>query len=283
MNIKSSVIGFILSAVLLNSSVVAQNSVSSEYESLQVNGINLAYRDIGSGKVLVLLHGFSSAGVQWDPYIEDLTAEYRLIIPDLRGHGRSLNPSGHFITRELALDVFELLDQLGIDSFSGIGISMGAMTLLHAATLQRQRVDSMVLVGGTPYFPESARAIYRNVDPDSIPVERLTEMARIHSGGVEQVLQLQRQFSAYKDSYDDMNFTTPYLASIKASTLIVQGDRDQFFPVPMALEMYNAIPDSYLWIAPNKGHDAGLRTAQGREIFIETALDFLAGNWDSSN
>jgi pimeloyl-ACP methyl ester carboxylesterase len=208
-----------------------------------------------------------------------LAVEFRLIVPDLRGHGRSLNPSGHFTHSELAQDVFSLLDQLDIDSFSAIGTSMGAMTLLHAATLQRERVDSMILVGGTPYLPETARAIYREVDPDSIPPERLREMARPHSGGVEQVLQLQRQFRAYKDSYDDVNFTAPFLASIKASTLIVQGDRDQFFPVPMALEMYNAIPDSYLWVVPNRGHSAGLRTTEGRKNFIETALDFLAGNW----
>ncbi len=283
MNITSSVVGSILLAAILVNPAIAQDSISTEYESLQVNGITLAYRDIGGGNALVLLHGFQSTGQQWDPYIEDLADKYRLIIPDLRGHGRSLNPSGKFITRELAQDVLTLLDLLGIDSFSAIGTSMGAMTLLHAATIQRERVDLMVLVGGTPYFPETARAIYRSVDPDSIPPERLTEMARGHSGGVEQVLQLQRQFSSYKDSYDDMNFTVPYLASINASTLIVQGDRDPLFPVPVAIEMYDAIPNSYLWIVPNKGHDAGLRTTQGREIFIDTALDFLAGNWESAN
>lgn len=280
MNMKSSIVGFFLLAALLINPAIAQNPISSEYKTLQVNDITLAYRDIGSGKVLVLLHGFSSTGVQWDPYLEDLAAEYRLIIPDLRGHGRSLNPTGHFVTRELALDVFELLDQLGIDSFSAIGTSMGAMTLIHAATLQRKRVESMVLVGGTPYFPETARVIYRGVDPDSIPPEQLRAMAHPHSGGVEQVLQLQKQFSAYKDSYDDMNFTTPYLASIEASTLIVQGDRDQFFPVPMAIEMYDAIPNSYLWVVPNSGHSAGLRTTQGRETFIDTVSEFLAGDWE---
>ena len=283
MNITPSVIGSILLSAILVNPAIAQDSMSTEYESLQVNGITLAYRDIGSGKALVLLHGFQNTGQQWDPYIEDLADKYRLIIPDLRGHGRSLNPSGKFITRELAQDVLTLLDLLGIDSFSAIGTSMGAMTLLHAATIQRERVDLMVLVGGTPYFPETARAIYRSVDPDSIPPERLTEMAHGHSGGVEQVLQLQRQFSSYKDSYDDMNFTVPYLASINASTLIVQGDRDPLFPVPVAIEMYDAIPNSYLWIVPNKGHDAGLRTTQGREIFIDTVLGFLAGNWDSGN
>ncbi len=258
---------------------LAQNAADFEYQIRQVNGIDLAYRDIGAGPVLVLLHGFSGTGVSWDPYLEDLSAEFRLIVPDLRGHGRSLNPSGQFTHNELAQDVLSLLDQLDIDSFSAIGRSMGAMTLLHAATLQRDRLESMVLVGGSPYLPEAARTIYRFIDPEAIPEERLREMARPHSGGVEQVLQLQRQFSAYKDSYDDMNFTKPYLASIQTSTLIVQGDRDQFFPVPMAIEMYDAIPNSYLWIVPNSRHDAGLNTTEHRSIFIETSLEFLKGNW----
>ena len=56
----------------------------------------------------------------------------------------------------------------------------------------------------------------------------------MHSGGEEQVMQLMRQFYAYKDSYLEANFTKPYLASIKSSTLIVQVDRDEFFLVPVA-------------------------------------------------
>jgi pimeloyl-ACP methyl ester carboxylesterase len=259
----------------------AQNASLPTYESIQGNGITLPYRDIGKGKPLVLLHGFMDTGAEWDPFLKDLTSKYRVIVPDLRGHGRSINPSGQFTTRELALDVFALLDRLGIDHFEAMGISMGAMTLLHLATMSPARVDAMVLIGGTPYLPETARTIYRSVDPDAIPRERLESMAGPHSGGVPQVLQLMRQFRSYKDSYDDMSFTPPQLATIRASTLIVHGDRDEFFPVPLAVEMYQAIPHSYLWIVPNGEHTAPITTARGREAFIEVALDFLSGIWQS--
>lgn len=259
--------------------LTAQNKDFTPYKTLPVNGITMAYRDIGDGPALLLLHGFTGTGEVWDSYVKDLSEDYRLIIPDLRGHGRSLNPSGRFTHRELALDVFSLLDQLGIDSVNAIGSSMGAMTLLHAATQQRDRVNAMVLVGGSPYLPESARVIYRNSHPDSIPEEELKWMAYQHAGGIEQVMQLMRQFYAYKDSYDDVNFTKPYLASIQANTLIVQGDRDEFFPLDVAVEMYNSIPNSYLWVVPNAGHDAGLEETQGQKIFTETVLDFLSGNW----
>jgi pimeloyl-ACP methyl ester carboxylesterase len=280
MNIKATVLSFLVLTEVLATGAIAQNPASSDYKTLPVNGITMAYRDIGSGPALILLHGFSGTGTNWDPFLEDLSTKSRLIVPDLRGHGRTLNPSGQFTHQELAQDVFSLLDQLGIDSFSAIGTSMGAMTLLHAATLQRERINAMVLVGGSSYLPESARVIYRRSSPDSIPPERLKRMASRHSGGEEQALQLMRQFYSYRDSYDDVNFTKPYLSSIKTSTLIVQGDRDQFFPVPIALEMYNAIPNAYLWVVPNSGHSAGLRTTEGRKIFTDTVLDFLDGNWE---
>jgi pimeloyl-ACP methyl ester carboxylesterase len=257
----------------------AQNTAFTTYQTLQVNDMNMSYRDIGDGPALVLLHGFTGTGETWNPYLEDLSAEFRLIIPDLRGHGRSINPSGHFKHQELALDVFNLLDQLGIDSIYAIGSSMGAMTLLHAATQQRERIKAMVLVGGSPYLPESARAIYRNSPPDSMTEEGIERMSNRHVGGKVQVMQLMTQFYAYKDSYDDVNFTKPYLASIMSSTLIVQGDRDQFFPVDVAMEMYNSIPNSYLWVVPNAGHGAGLKDTKSRKIFTETVLDFLGGNW----
>ena len=51
-----------------------------------------------------------------------------------------------------------------------------------------------------------------------------------------------------------MNFTAPLLSTIKAKTLIIHGDRDNFFPVNIPVEMYNAIPDAYLWIVPNGVH-----------------------------
>ena len=264
----------------LATGAMAQNTAFTTYRALPVNGISMAFRDIGNGPALLLLHGFTGTGEVWDPFLEDLSAAFRIIVPDLRGHGRSINPSGHFTHRELAFDLFNLLDQLGIDTLSAIGSSMGAMTLLHAATQQRERIKSMVLVGGSPYLPESARAIYRNYPPDSISEEELNWMSKKHMGGKVQVMQLMRQFHAYKDSYDDVNFTKPFLASIKSRTMIVQGDRDEFFPVDVAIEMYHSMPNSFLWVVPNAGHSAGLEKAKNHKMFTDTVLDFLGGNWN---
>jgi len=74
-----------------------------------------------------------------------------------------------------------------------------------------------------------------------------------------------------------MAFTPPLLASITAKTLVVHGDRDDFFPVPIPVEMYRSIPNSYLWIVPNGGH---VPIGDHAEEFKRLALEFLGGKWE---
>ena len=81
-----------------------------------------------------------------------------------------------------------------------------------------------------------------------------------------------------KDRFDDMNFTPPYLSSITARTLIIYGDRDFLYPVNIALEMYAAIPYSYLWIVPNGGHLPVFNNP--RVPFTRAVLPFLRGDWE---
>ena len=140
-------------------SVAAQDSLQGE--SRTVNGMRMYYETRGSGPPLILLHGFFGCGQSWEPLVPELAVHYRLIIPDLRGHGRSNNPTGRFTHRQSATDVLTLLDQLGIRRFKAIGISTGGMTLLHIATRQPDRVEAMVLIGATTYFPKQARVVQR--------------------------------------------------------------------------------------------------------------------------
>jgi len=252
------------------------------YEIAEVNGFSMAYLDVGEGEPLVLLHGIFGTGAIWSRVLDDFTAHYRVILPDLRGHGRSTNPDGTFTHRQSARDVFALLDQLGVDRFRGMGSSAGAVTLLHMATGQPERVEAMVLLDGTTYLPETARESMRGMDPDAAPAEVLEGMAQQqgHVRGAEQVRALMTVFRDLQHSYDDVNFTPPYLSTIIAPTLIVHGDRDRFFPVSIAVEMYEAIPNSYLWIVPNSDHPAIIGTESGHRRLAETALDFLSGAWE---
>jgi pimeloyl-ACP methyl ester carboxylesterase len=261
-------------------SAFGQTATATQLDSVMVNGITMVYRIVGEGDPLLLLHGFFATGAVWEPFYEEFSGRYRVIVPDLRGHGRSTNPSGRFTHSQSALDVFALLDLLGVDTFRAMGISTGGMTLLHMSTRQPERVEAMVLIGATSYFPEQAREIMRAASPDAVSVEYLEGVAQRHSRGLEQARELMAQFHAFKDSYDDMNFTSPYLSTITARTLIVHGDRDRFFPVSVPVQEYEAIPKSYLWIVPNGGHVPLLESERVREMFSEVVLNFLAGKWE---
>ena len=241
---------------------------------IDVNGFQLHYDERGGGEPLLLLHGGSGIGGDWKGVFTagDLHG-FRVIVPDLRGHGRSTNPSLAFTFRQAALDMFALLDQLGIHGVKAIGVSMGAKTLLHMATLQPDRVDAMVLVSATPYFPAAARAAMAQLSVDAFSDADWAAQRQRHVHGDDQIRLLFDLMRGLKDSYDDMAFTPPLLATIAARTLIVHGDRDPLYPVELALEMYRAIPSSALWVVPNGGHGP-IFGAMARR-FVETALAHL--------
>jgi len=242
--------------------------------TVRVNGIEMYYEEQGTGKPLVLLHGFGGCGQNWRPFAAQLSAHHRLIIVDLRGHGHSTNPENTFTHRQAASDVFSLLESLGIDRFAAMGISSGGMTLLHMATRQPGRIESMVLIGATSYFPEQARSILREASVDNMPPEVQAMYRECATRGDAQVRQLVAQFNAFHKSYDDMNFTGPYLSTISAHTLIVHGDHDPFFPVEIPVSIYRAIPNASLWIIPGGDH---VPIYDPAVPFTATALQFIDG------
>ncbi len=92
--------------------------VQSKAETLKVDGIEMYYEIIGEGEPLILLHGWSQSGQTWSGVADDFAKHFQVIIPDLRGHGATDNPSREYFTmKQLALDVYALLDHLKIDSF----------------------------------------------------------------------------------------------------------------------------------------------------------------------
>jgi pimeloyl-ACP methyl ester carboxylesterase len=242
--------------------------------TLPVNGIDLYYETQGSGDPLLLLHGGWGCHDDWAYAGRDqFLPHYQLIAPDARGHGRSTNPQKTINHRQNALDFLALLDHLGIQQCRAIGLSMGGNTLLHMATLQPERIAAMVLVSATMYFPEQARKVMAQVPAENMPQSEWESMRKRHKLGDQQILNLWQQGRALRDSYDDMNFTPPQLAKITASTLIVYGDRDPFYPIEMAVDMHRAIPRSALWIVPNAGHGPIFLTAAAQ--FAQTSLAFL--------
>jgi pimeloyl-ACP methyl ester carboxylesterase len=75
--------------------------------------------------------------------------------------------------RQCALDTLTLLDHLGIARCRAIGVSMGGNSLLHMATLQPERIEAMVIVSATMYFPEQARRIMAAVPVENQPASEV--------------------------------------------------------------------------------------------------------------
>lgn len=221
---------------------------------VSVNGLDLFVRDSGAGEPLLLLHGFTGSGDDWRHVFNEPPHGYRIIAPDLRAHGRSTNPSGSFTFREVAYDIFALLDYLGLDRVKAIGVSAGANTLLHMATQLPDRIAAMIHVSGTPRFPDHVRGLMR-----AMPAEGLGNYAH-----------------QLADDHDDMNFTAATLAAITARTLIVHGDRDPLYPVELALELYRGIPAAALWVVPQGGH--GPIFGEQAPPFVEAVRRFFKGS-----
>ena len=242
----------------------------------ELNGFTLHYEDRGAGDPLLLLHGGTGIGADWRLVFTGGDPDgFRAIVPDLRGHGRSTNPSKAFAFRQNAKDMFALLDRLGVERTKAVGMSAGAKTLLHMATQQPERVAAMVLVSATPYFPAQVRAAMAQLSADSFSDAEWATARRRHVHGDDQIRMLYDQMRGLKDSYDDMAFTPPLLGTITARTLVVHGDRDPLYPVELAMEMYRSIPKSALWVVPHGGH--GPIFGPLAAPFVETAMAFLRG------
>lgn len=244
-------------------------------DTVALNGMEIFYETDGSGQPLLLLHGGGGCHADWI-YAgrEEFALHFSLILPDARGHGRSSNPGRAITHRQCAADMLALLDHLEIERCKAIGLSMGGNILLHMATMQPDRIESMVLVSATMYFPEQARAIMRQVRVENQPASEWEVMRKRHNLGDDQIRALWEWQRGMKDSCDDMNLTPELLSKIQAKTLIVYGDRDFLYPVEMAVEMYRAIPNSALWVVPNGGH--GPVFLEAAPQFVKTTLAFFA-------
>lgn len=113
------------------------------------DGCELQYRDIGDGEPVILLHGSFQSGAFFKRQYTDeaLTADHRLIIPDLRGHGESSKPTYGYRISRLAKDVQELVADLDIDPATWVGWSMGGSVIWSYWDLfEGERIDKLVLI-----------------------------------------------------------------------------------------------------------------------------------------
>ena len=232
----------------------------------------LFYRQQGTGTPLLLLHGLTGTGEDFQHLfaLERLAETHCVIRPDARGHGRTTAGVADFSFRRCALDLLALLDHLQLDRVCAVGLSLGAMTLLQLAREAPLRVRSMVLVSAAPRLPEATRASFRAFAATPHGAAEWTAMRMQHVQGDAQIQALYELPAKFADDPADVCFSSDELRTMTAHTLIVTGDRDLLYPAELALELYRGIPSASLWVVPNAGHCPVF--GERREAFERTTL-----------
>ena len=105
----------------------------------------LYFTERGSGPPLLLVHGLMVTGEMFEPVIEHFATRHRVIVPDLRGHGRSRGLPPPYTAAQLASDLSRLLDHLGIDSTAVLGYSQGGAIAQQLVLDHPKRCDRLVL------------------------------------------------------------------------------------------------------------------------------------------
>lgn len=259
----------------------------------EINGVTLAYDDVGSGPPVVLIHGYPLCRRMWAPQVQALSAAgYRVVTLDLRGFGESEAPSDAYSMSVFADDVAALLDHLGIDRAAVGGMSMGGYVLLRLLVRHRRRVAAaMFLVtraaaddepgrmrrttlahdvaGGRPQVVTDAFAqiLFAADTPDERPelVAQVKDwMTATAPQGLVGGLLAMRDRKDYVDA----------LPSLKLPALVVGAELDRAVPPEHSRVLAEGLPNGRLRIIEGAGHMANLEQP---EAFNACLLEFLDG------
>jgi 3-oxoadipate enol-lactonase len=137
----------------------------------------LFFKEFGSGLPIVFLHGYPLDHTIWLPLVNGLKSQARLILPDLRGHGKSPAPAGKYTMEAMAEDVLGLMDSLSIRKAVIAGHSMGGYVALAMAEGHPDRLQGLALIASHAY-----------ADPADKKKSRLEMVPLVKEQGIQPVL-----------------------------------------------------------------------------------------------
>lgn len=238
-----------------------------------INDIRMAYTDVGSGAPVLLLHAFPLSGAMWQSQMAAFQATHRLIVPDLRGFGGTDAPPGPYTMDQQADDVAALLDHLGVEQVTLVGLSMGGYISFAFLRRYPQRVRALVLADtragaddtiGKARREANARIaetqgaasiaelmIPSLVAPTAAQSVRDTLREIIVANSPDGIAGALRGMAQRPDS-------TPDLATISVPTLIIVGADDTLTPPSEAQILHAGIAGSRMVTIPECGHIANL-------------------------
>src|SRR4051794_3501057 len=172
-----------------------------EHHYATVNGIKLHYAAAGSGEPVVLEHGWPQHWWMWRDFIAPLAERFRVIVPDLRGHGWSDKPDDGYRKGELLDDVLALLDQLEIERVRWVGHDWGAYIGMLAALREPERIERLVAMSIPHPWQDAARdlSVLLNGTYQLLLAGPLGKPAMQRLGLTRLVLKRARQTGAYSE------------------------------------------------------------------------------------
>ena len=258
-----------------------------------VNAVELAFVDRGTGPAVVLVHGFPLDHSMWNEQIDVLSADYRVIAPDLRGFGRS-GAGGDTITMEqLADDLAGLLDALQLhEPIVFCGLSMGGYVAFQFQRKYGARLRGLILCDtraatDTPEKAAARREMAERVLSDGpqplvdgmAPLLFAPETVENRPEMVESLLSVmlgtdRRTIAAVSLGMADRADFTPELHAIECPTLVIVGQFDAISPSDEMREIAAAIPGARFAEIPAVGHMSPMEDPAEVNAAI---LEFLGG------
>ncbi|MBM3127643.1 MAG: alpha/beta fold hydrolase [Chloroflexi bacterium] len=257
---------------------------------IEINGAQIYYETFGDEHSdrapIVLIHGSTTTGkTDWHLVAPLLAREYRVIVPDCRGHGQSRNPNRSYSFKEMADDIAALVRALGYQRAHIIGHSNGGNVALVTLIEHPEIVQTAILQAANAYVSadliEKEPAIF---DPERVARERSEwrdEMIALHGAthGAEYWRDLLRM--TLQEIITQPNYTPDDLARVERPTFVIQGEQDRVnAPMRHAQFIAKNIPDSEWWLPKGIGHNVHDEKSFD---WIARVLDFLARRGDDAN
>ena len=254
-------------------------------ESCAVRGRTVAFRQVGAGPVVVLVHGLAGTMETWDPVVEGLSSRCTVVAVDLPGHGRSAPPAGDYSLEANAGCLRELLDALGHRAATVVGHSLGGGVAMQFAYEYPERCERLVLVSSGGLGPDVSVVLRAAALPGSEHVVTLianryviaaaTMVGRLAGAvGIRAaagVIESVRACATFADAESRRSFfhtlrgvidrrgqrvsATDHLDLMnEIPSLVVWGADDRIIPVAHAHQAHQAMPNSRLEIFERSGH-----------------------------
>ena len=255
----------------------------SELKYLELHGDRVAYRDVGDAdEVLLLIHGMAGSSETWRAVIPQLSRKYRVIAPDLLGHGQSDKPRGDYSLGAFAVWLRDFLDALDIREATVIGHSFGGGVALQFAHQHKEYCRRLVLISSGGLGPDlgpllrmmslpGAELVLPLIaSPPAVQVGKVLRKRALSSGrGATRYSETLKGLAALSNRHSRAAFLRTLRSVVDhrgqavcalnrlrtdLPTMIIFGDQDRCIPVAHAHSAHNAVPGSVLHVIPGVGH-----------------------------